>query len=151
MIQLPRAPALSCSRPETARKSAKPSAISSSDAPAALAAAAAASALPMLCAPPAFSMMARSPKGRDQGKARGELAALDALKNILRREIRVGVHAEGHDALRAGYAAPIAGVGVIRVDDGGALRAKAGHGFALAFRHAIQIAEPFADARRRRW
>jgi hypothetical protein len=80
---------------------------------------------------------------RDQGKARCELAALDTLKQIFRREIRRRVHAEGYDAFRAGYAAPIAGVSVISIDDGGAVRAKAGHGFTLAFRHAIQIAEPF--------
>src|SRR5580704_5807393 len=99
MIQLPRVPALSCSRPATARKSARPNVMSSSDAPAALA----------------------------------------ALKNIFRRKIRLAVDAERHDAFRAGDAAPIAGVGVIRVDDGGAFRAQAGHGFALALRDAVQI------------
>ena len=76
-------------------------------------------------------------------EARGELAALDGLQGILRREIRVRVHAEGDDAARRGDAAPVAGVGIVGVDDGGGVRLEAGHHLALALRDAVQIAEAF--------
>ena len=90
MIQLSRKPALSCSRPATARKSARPAAMSSREAPAAAAAAAAASAFEMLWAPPACKRDGALAERALEREARGEAACLDRLHDILRREIRSG-------------------------------------------------------------
>ncbi len=106
MIQLSRSPALSCSRPDTARNSASPAAMSSSEAPAALAAPAAPRALAMLCAPPALSMIAALTERTLEGKACGEFSALDRLDGIARGEIRGAVHGEGDDARQGGAATP---------------------------------------------
>jgi hypothetical protein len=98
MIQLSRNPALSCSRPATARKSARPAAMSSSEAPADAAAAAAPSAFEMLCAPPACKAMALRAERALEREARCEAPALDRLHDVLRLEVRIAPHAEGDEA-----------------------------------------------------
>ncbi len=151
MIQLSRAPGLSCNRPETARKSASPAAICSREAPAAPAAAAAPSALLMLCAPPALSVTERSPSGHTRVKRVAKLAALDCLNGIFRHEIGTAVYCEGDYARCGGHTAPIAGIGVVGIDDGRPFGGQTGHHFTLAPCHPHRDCRNLRDVRRRRW
>ena len=141
MIQLPRSPALSCSRPGTARKSARPG-----DDVLERGAGRGGRGGRTQCVRYVVrtarlehdrALAERTP----EREARDEFRMLDGLHGIHRREVGRARDAERDDARRGRGIAPIIRIRVVGVDDGGGLSLEPRHHLALAARHAVEISE----------